>query len=74
MRLVGTKMDFFGTQGIKYKRRITRYQQWLQIITEVKLLDVRPTAHATVQIMSVQGDSRLDFDISRLKGLSYCPK
>ena len=64
MRLVGTKMDFFGTQGIKHKRRTTGYQQWQQIITEVKLLDARPATLATVQIMCGQGDSGLDFNIS----------
>ena len=64
MRLVGTKMDSFGTQGIKFKRRITWYPQGQLIITEAKLQDVRPTILATVQILCAPGDSRLDFHIS----------
>lgn len=58
MRLVGTKMDSFGTQGIKFKRRITWYPQGQLIITEAKLQDVRPTILATVQILCAPGDSR----------------
>lgn len=58
MRLVGTKTDFSGIQGIKVKIRIAWHPQVLQIITEVKLPDV------TVQKMCDPGDSRLDFDIS----------
>jgi len=63
MRLVGTKTDFSGIQGIKMKIRIAWYPQGLQITTEVKLPDVRPPTLVTVQKMCDPGDSRLDFDI-----------
>lgn len=66
MKLVGTKMVFFRIQGIKLKRRIRWYPQWQQIITEMKLPDARPTTPATVQIECARGDSRLDFDVSRV--------
>ena len=64
MRLVGTTMDSFETQGIQHQRRTTGYQQWQQIITEVKLPEVKPPTLATARIMCGQGDSGLDFDIS----------